>query len=192
MDRNERDIITRCQNGSAEDFGRLYDAHVRRIYEYLYYRLLHRETAEDLASQVFLKALEKIGTFDPDKGPFRAWLYGIAKNALTDHFRARRATVDIDDVWDLASDEDVAADAESKLLRERLQPYMKLLSADQREVVLLRLWDGHSHAEIAALTGRTEAASKMAFSRAIARLRKELPGSFLAALALLLLSRPPV
>jgi RNA polymerase sigma factor (sigma-70 family) len=49
------------------------------------------------------------------------------------------------------------------------------LNADQREIVLLRVWEGLSHKEIAALTGKTEANSKVLFSRAVAELRTQLP-----------------
>lgn len=171
----------------SKAFAREYDAHARRIYAFLYYRTLHRETAEDLTAQVFLKALERLESFNPSKGTFTAWIYAIARNALTDHFRARRDTVDIDDVWDLQNDDDVEADAERRLLFENVRPHLQALEPHQRELLLLRLWDGLSYAEIAEITGRTEAASKMAFSRAIAKLRKNVP-----ALALLLLLIPPL
>jgi len=65
----------------------------KRIYSYLYYRCLHKETAEDLTASVFLKTLEKLSTFNPENGNFFAWLYGIAKNLLADFYRARVKTV---------------------------------------------------------------------------------------------------
>lgn len=156
-----------------------YDAYVRKIYAYVYYRTQHRETAEDLTSLIFLKALDKLGSFDETRGTFSAWIYGIARNALTDHYRAARDTVDIDDVWDLRSDEDVARDVEARERVEKLRPYLQALTKDQRELVFLRLWDGLSYAEIAALTGRSEDACKMAFSRTLSRLRKDVPASIL-------------
>lgn len=156
-----------------------YDAYVRKIYTYLYYRTQHRETAEDLTSQVFLKAFDRRDSFDGARGTFSAWIYGIARNALTDHYRSARETVDIDDVWDLRSDEDVERDVEARARIEKLRPYLQELPKDQRELLLLRLWDGLSYAEIADLTGRSEAACKMAFSRTVARLRKEVPAAIL-------------
>jgi RNA polymerase sigma-70 factor (ECF subfamily) len=163
----------------SQAFGRLYDAHVAQIYRYLYYRTRHRETAEDLTSLVFLKALDHLESYDAERGTFLAWIYRIAKNALTDHFRSARPTLAIDDVWDLPSDADVVRDAEENERLEKLRPFLRALPKDQRELLLLRLWDGLSHAEIAELTDRTEAAAKMAFSRVIARLRKDMPASLL-------------
>jgi len=161
-----------------------YDAHVRKIYKYVYYRTQHRETAEDLTSQIFLKAFDKLGGFDESRGTFSAWIYGIARNALTDHYRASRDEIDIDDVWDLRSDADVVRDAEARERVEKLRPYLQALPKDQRELLFLRLWDGLSYKEIAALTGRSEDACKMAFSRTIARLRKDVPASLIMLLLL--------
>ncbi len=161
------------------EFASLYDAHVRDIYRYLYYRTQHRETAEDLTSLVFIKALDKFGTYDKTRGAFIAWLYRIARNALIDHYRSTRDTLDIEDVWDLQSDVDVARDAEALERVEKLRPYLQALPKDQRELLLLRLWDGLSYAEIAAIVGRSEDACKMAFSRVIAKLRKDVPASLI-------------
>lgn len=156
-----------------------YDAYVRKIYKYVYYRTQHRETAEDLTSQVFLKAFDKLGSFDESRGTFSAWIYGIARNALTDHYRSSREAIDIDDVWDLRSDEDVERDVEARERVEKLRPYLQALPKDQRELVFMRLWDGLSYAEISEITGRSEDACKMAFSRTVARLRKEVPSAIL-------------
>ncbi len=161
------------------EFASLYDAHVRDIYRYLYYRTQHRETAEDLTSHVFMKALDKFSSYDKTRGTFIAWLYRIAKNALIDHYRASRETLDIEDVWDLQSDTDVVRDAEALERVEKLRPYLQALPKDQRELLLLRLWDGLSYAEIAVIVGKSEDACKMAFSRVVAKLRKEVPASIL-------------
>ena len=87
--------------------------------------------------------------------------------------------VDIDDVWDLKSDADVQKDAETRERIEKLRPYLQALPKDQREILLLRLWDDLPYADIAAITGRSEAACKMAFSRTVSRLRKDVPASIL-------------
>lgn len=185
MPKTDHDI-RRAKRGDSEAFGALYDAYADKIYRYLYYRTQHRETAEDLTSQTFLKALDGLSGFDEARGTFSAWIYRIARNALIDHYRATRETVDIDDVWDLKSDEDVERDVEARERIEKLQPYLKALPKDQRELLLLRLWDGLSYAEISAIVGRSEDACKMAYSRTVARLRKDVPASLLM---LLLLTR---
>jgi RNA polymerase sigma-70 factor (ECF subfamily) len=168
----------------TEEFGRLYEAHVTRVYRYVYYRTLHRETAEDLTSQIFIKGLDHFGTFDEARGTFSAWITRIARNTLIDHFRSSRETKDIDDIWDLKSDADVNRDAEARERIEKLKPYLQALPKDQRELLMMRLWDGLPYAEIAEITGKSEAACKMAFSRTIARLRKDVPSALFLLLIL--------
>lgn len=183
----EQDAITRTKAGDASAFAVLYDAYVRKIHAYLYYRVHHRETAEDLTSIVFMKAYERIGGYDAAKGGFSSWLYTIARNALTDHFRARKETANIEDVWDaLAADVDIPRDLDARAKLADVDAHLAKLTPVQREVILLRVWDGLSHAEIAALTGRSEAACKMAFSRGIGALREAMP---LAAFLLFLTTR---
>ncbi len=163
----------------TQKFASLYDAHVRDIYKYLYYRTQHRETAEDLTSQVFLKALDKFDSYDETRGAFIAWAYRIARNVLIDHYRSTRPALDIEDVWDLQSDADVVRDAEARERIEKLRPYLTALPKEQRELLLLRLWDGLSYAEISEIVGKSEDACKMSYSRIIAKLRKDVPASIL-------------
>lgn len=180
----DEQLISACQRGDADSFGRLYDAYVRRIYDFVYYRTHHRETAEDLTSDVFLRAFAKIGDFDAAKGTFSAWLYRIARNRVIDHYRTAKPVDDIEDVWDLLrSGADVARDAEARERLRAVEGHLAALPAAQRDVVIMRAWDGLSYAEIAETLGKSESACKMSFSRAVAALRKHMP---LAALILLL------
>ena len=183
MDDVELTHIAACRAGKLEEFDPLYVAHADAIYRYVLRRTLSRAVAEDITSTVFLKALENIRSFDPRKSPLRAWLYRIARNSLIDYYRSHaRKTVDIETVWDLPGDEVASLGAERSIDAAKLHDAMKTLTADQREVVMLRVWEGLSYAEIATLTGKTESNAQMIFSRAIAGLRTNMP-----TLALLLL-----
>ncbi len=158
---------------SSMDFIAVYDDHAKKIYDYLYYRLRHRETAEDLAATTFTKAWQHFPSYNPEKGPITAWLYRIARNTLYDHFRQTRPTEDIDQPWlNLAAKDDVNATAESREQLAKVDTYLSQLPPRQREIIILRLWDGLTHAEIAELLGATEAAIKMDFSRTIRQLRE--------------------
>ncbi len=164
-----------AQKGRPEAFEKLYGQFFKKIYFYLYYRCLHRETAEDLTSAVFLKALEKLSTFRPEAGNFSAWIYGIARNALMDFYRRRKKTVDIEDVWDISDGKNLELDAENSLLWERLKPYFAKLSGTEREIVLLRVWDDVPYREISRWMGKSEASCKMIFRRAMDYLREAMP-----------------
>ncbi len=180
----DADLALSCTQGHLADFDALYVRHLKGVYGFIFYRVMDRATAEDLTSQTFLKALENIGSYDAKKGAFSTWLYRIARNSVTDHFRTRHPHEDIDAFWDLQSEDDPALDAESSLARKQVRSMLKQLPKDKRDVVILRLWDGLSYQEIAALTGKSESALKMQFSRTMSELRDRMPS---AALALLIL-----
>ncbi len=171
----EQDLIRRCQRGDAEAFGGVYDLYVRKIHDFIYYRVHHRETAQDLTSETFLKAVRNIGGFDPGKGSISAWLYRIARNTVIDHYRTRHAELEIDDAWDLASGSDAGADIDALMKIDSVRSEMKKLKSEQREVVIMRVWQELSYKEIAAILGKSEANCKMIFSRSLKQLRAGLP-----------------
>ncbi len=180
----DADIALSCQQGNLQDFDALYVRHLKGIYAFVFYRVMDRAIAEDLTSQTFLKALEKIGSYDAKKGAFSTWLYRIARNTVTDHFRTRHPHDDIESAWDLAGEDDPTQDAETRIARDQVRSLLRTLPADKRELLILRLWDGLSYQEIAALTGKSESALKMQFSRTMRELRDRMPPAALALLVL--------
>jgi len=176
MEAFEEAAVRRCQEGDGAAFGELYDAHIKKIYDFIYYKTLHRETAEDLTSVTFTKAFEKIRSFKSHEGSFSAWLYRIARNTVIDHYRTRKFERDIDDVWDLSSHEDIARDADVRLKLERVEQLLEKLTNEQRDIVIMRLWQDMAHADIAAALGKNESAVKVAYSRAMKQLRQDVPG----------------
>ncbi len=170
-----KELVSEAQRGSKKAFGKIYSLFFRKIYCYLYYRCLHRETAEDLTSMVFLKAMEKLSTFRKEEGNFSGWMYGIAHNALVDFYRARVKMVDIEDVWDISDGSNFELDTENSLLWEKIKPYFAKLSKLEREIILLRVWDEVPYNEISRWVGKSEASCKMIFKRAIDYLREAMP-----------------
>jgi RNA polymerase sigma factor (sigma-70 family) len=91
--------------------------------------------------------------------------------------------VNDEDIWDLSDKEDIERDADVSLRLEGVKEYLGRLKTEQREIVVLRVWEGMSYKEIAEATGRSEDSCKMMFSRTIRRLRDEMPlGLFLCLL----------
>ncbi len=156
-------------------FSEAYDAHAERIYRYHLYRVRHKETAEDLTSKTFMKALEHFHRYDARKASMSTWLYRIARNTLIDHLRTSRPNITIEDAADLiASPQHTEQDTDNRRAFERVREALGSLTPVQRETVILRLWDGLSYAEIAEATGRKEGACKMAFSRGMKMLREKM------------------
>jgi len=83
----ESEIIARASKGDMEAFGLLYEQYVEKIYSYLYYKTSSQAQAEDLTSQVFLRALGHIENYEDRGYPFSAWLYRIAHNLVVNWYR---------------------------------------------------------------------------------------------------------
>jgi RNA polymerase sigma-70 factor (ECF subfamily) len=176
VDYLEAEYLNKATSGDASAFAQLYDEYVRKIYRYVYYRTHHQETAEDLTSLIFMKAFEEIRSFKKQKGTFSAWLYRIARNTVIDHYRSVRTTSPLEDVWDALRDkQDVPRDLDLQTKLAEVEVALASLPSAQREILLLRLWDGYSYAEIAQMTNKSEAACKMGASRALKALRNSLP-----------------
>ena len=164
-------------------FAELYRRYRKPIYAYLSARTKDAATAEDLTAQVFFKALSAGDTFR-GRGSYRAWLYQIARNTLT-NWRTEKARLQIP-VADLPEDSDqedspsviTLAQEEQALLWDTVAE----LSDAQREVVRLRFWKELTIEEIASRTGRTTGAIRVLLHRSLRSLRKRLNGKDLSAI----------
>lgn len=75
-------------HAAATDFSAMYEAHVGRIYGFVFSQVGNREEAEDLTSQVFLKVYNSLDRFE-GRGSLEAWLFQIARVTVNDHWRER-------------------------------------------------------------------------------------------------------
>ena len=171
---NDESLILAFKSGETEKFGLLYDKYIKKIYDYVFYQTRHKETAEDIVSLTFFKALEKIDTFKIGSNNFSAWLYKIAKNNVIDHYRKNRPSMDIDDLWGLGKEPAVEMDYDAKLKLDEVKKQLEKFKPEQKEIIILRVWQGLSYKEIAEITGKSESGCKMVFLRAISSLRNDL------------------
>jgi len=180
----QEQIIKECQKGNLDEFTELYEQYFKKIYRFIYYKTHHQQTAEDLTSQVFIKTLENIGRFNPRQGLFSSWLYRIARNKVIDYYRTKKKEFDITSFWDLKSGEKIDVDLENKEKLEQVRQYLDKLKPEQKEIIVMRIWNSLSYQEIAEILNKNEANCKMIFSRTMRKLREEIP---LALLIILLI-----
>lgn len=173
MREREKQLIEKCQTGRPEHFAELYDAYVKKIYAFVYYRVSHRETAEDLTSEVFIKALDKIKHYSSDQGTFSSWLYAIARNTVIDHYRKNKNESDIDNLLGVLSRDDCSEEVAARMRLNQVGKYLKKFSPRQREIIIMRVWDGLSYKEISEITGMSQGGLKMTVSRILRKIRKE-------------------
>lgn len=158
----------------TDDLRRFYRAHVRAVYAFLAYSVA-RETAEDITSQTFERAIRAWDNFDPARASERTWVLSIARNALTDHFRRQklRTATSLDEHPALLDQLQTVDDPlRVHLSAEGLVSWLGQLTPRDREVLALRFGADLSASEVASATGLTEANVHQIVSRSLRRLRR--------------------
>lgn len=168
-------LINRAKNGEAEAFGLLYDRYAPKIYRFILIKTGRKADAEDLTSQVFMRAWESIGNFEFQGFPFSSWLYRIAGNSVIDYYRTFRSHQDVEEVAEaVQASEDYAGDLDLKADTDRIRSAIRLLDQDQQNVVVMRFVDELSTKEIAAALGKSEGAIRVIQHRALKNLKQSL------------------
>lgn len=171
---SEDDQLALDARGDIGAFARLYDRHVNRVFRYLRARGADGEEAADLAALTFERALRNLARFRPGGSGFGPWVLTIARNAHIDAGRRRHGTVDLAEADQLPADgrspeEAAIAAEESRWIR----CLVRKLPEAQRDALALRYAGGLSSREIAAVLGKSEAATRKLLSRSLATLREE-------------------
>lgn len=166
-------LINRARVGNAAAFGQLYDAYIKKIYDFIFYKTMQQDLAEDICSEVFMKAWKNISSFKD--GSFAAWIYKIARNTIIDHYRKQKPNSNIEDYWDLEDDTDLPEEIDKNLRLGKIRQALSELKSRDREIIIMRLWLDLSFADIAQRLEQKEGAVKMSFSRAIVRLKEKVP-----------------
>jgi RNA polymerase sigma-70 factor (ECF subfamily) len=157
----------------ADALTELSEIYYDRIARYIATRVGNRETAEDMAGDVFVRAVESFGSYQERGLPVQAWLFRIAHNLVIDHYRrnARRQTVPIEDAAELVGTPDPSGEVELKLSMERVNEMIEYLNPGQQEVIALRFVGGLSAEEAGTVMGRTPGAIRELQRTALKALR---------------------
>jgi RNA polymerase sigma-70 factor, ECF subfamily len=171
---DESVIVVLAQRDPAA-FAPLYQAYLEPVYRYCFRRLGTREAAEDATSLIFERALSALTSFHGES--FRAWLFAIARNTVTDAYRRRESGPPFAEAYQVADPapppEQVALLADERRL---LMTALALLSPDQRQVIELRL-SGLPSTEVAEILDRSPEAVRALQLRATRRLQALLAAS---------------
>ena len=162
--------------GAKPPFEDLYRDYVGRIYAYLRSQLGSAADAEDVTSQVFVKAYEAYRRYEPRHETPSAWLFQIARNAALDHHRRSGRQERMERA--LAREPQPSADpvvvAQERILYRELMSALAGLPERQRQVIGLR-HSGLSFQEVGRLMECSEDAAKMLYHRSLRALRAALP-----------------
>jgi RNA polymerase sigma-70 factor (ECF subfamily) len=176
----DRELVERAKQ-DPNAFGELYDRYFQQIYRFVYSRCRDQSAAEDVTSEVFMKALRSLPRYQDTGRPFTAWLYQIAVNAIADRYRSAKVTHDLDDFRDISAPgpslDDLAAQRDE--LR-RIWGVVEALPGPQKIAMVLKFQEDMKIEDIAIAMDKSPGAVKLLIHRGVGRVRKEVAGSRLA------------
>jgi RNA polymerase sigma-70 factor (ECF subfamily) len=143
------------------------------VYRYIRRRTASREDAEDVTQEVFVAAIRALGEARLEaEGPHLAWLYTVARRRLTDRLRRGSEASGLFDPESAVSNPD--GRSYGPAIVQALLEGLRSMNEAQRRIVVLKVFEGRSFAEIAAEVGATEEACRMRLSRGLSALRQHL------------------
>lgn len=155
-----------------DNLASLYETHYDKIARYIYSHTGDRTESEDLASEVFLKALNSLKTYEERGMPMQAWLFRIAHNLIVDHLRKVKKYRMLPLETDVIVDEtDPVSTAENNIEIGRVKAAMQNLTEDQREVVRLRFFGGLSSQEVSQILNKSDGAVREMQRASLEKLR---------------------
>jgi RNA polymerase sigma-70 factor (ECF subfamily) len=159
------------RDGNAGAFETLYTRHRGRLYRFVLRSVKARGAAEELFQEVWIRVIEARGRYSP-QARFTTWLYTIAHNLLTDHWRKKGLTlVELDEDTHAPAPDDPARSVEARQALSRFAQALEALPPLQRQAFLLHEEGGLSIEEIAQATGANAETAKSRLRYAIAKLK---------------------
>ena len=121
---------------------------------------------EDLVSAVFMKIVQKLDSYDPDKASVSTWVYTITRNTVTDHFRTRRTLVALEDYMMDEQPEEFTDDT-----LDSLADALLAMKERERDLIVLHYYTGHTLKTVAEMMGMSYINAKVIHKKTLESLR---------------------
>jgi RNA polymerase sigma-70 factor, ECF subfamily len=163
-------IVIGCKNGDWQQFSRLVDLYGDRCYGFFYRLTGDRTASDDLLSELFVKVVEKIGSFKGER--FDSWLFKVAGNLFNDYLRDKQRKEKLLEGKKKQLQETRPGNDSNGEQFDRLQEQLGKLDADSREVIMLRFYSGASFNEIAEMRSEPIGTTLSKVHRGLKKLRE--------------------
>lgn len=165
-------ILPKAQAGSNDALSEIYNTYFERLYRFIFYRVSHKETAEDLTEDVFIKIFKNLSKLE-QAGAFEGWLFQIARNQVIDYYRSKKQTVALEDVENTLEYETNIVDIVNLKTEQIIfVKLLKELNDEQQQVIKLKFLEDLENDVIAQIMNKTEGAIRVIQHRAIAKLKE--------------------
>ncbi len=167
-----QEVLLHAKAGKDEALTLLYNHYFEKIYRFIFYRVGHKEVAEDLTEEVFVKSFRNIKNLE-QTGAFEGWLYQIARNQVIDYYRSKKTLVPLEEVENTLEYETNIIDVVNlKTEQKLLVKVLKDLTPEQQMVIKLKFIEDLDNEAISHIMNKNEGAIRVIQHRAIAKLKE--------------------
>jgi RNA polymerase sigma-70 factor (ECF subfamily) len=178
-------LIADCRAGSVDAFGQIYARHEQALFRHAFYLLGHREDADDVKQETFLRAYRSLGSFRNDYN-IRTWLFKICSNLCCDFLRRRqrRPQIPLESesvarfLVEEAQHNDPVRIAERSDTVAAVLQVLQGMPVRQRQAITLYLLEGFDYTQIAEIMGCARGSAKMRVLRAMEQYRERVASFF--------------
>lgn len=165
--------VEQVLNGNRQAFVHIVEVYQQQIFMYCWRLLNQRQDAEDAVQEIMVKAYQKLETYEP-KTSFSSWLYKIAYHHCLNMLRRKRFFHRIAPLLRAEKEKAESAEQEAQkyFMSEPMERALRRLSPEERNLLILRIFEEKSFAEIGLILDKTKDTVKKRYSRLIQRLKK--------------------
>jgi RNA polymerase sigma-70 factor (ECF subfamily) len=169
----DADLLEALRTQQPTALADVYDRYSSVVYSVALRVLRDTAAAQDVMQEVFLQLWRRPDIYTPQRGSLPAWLAVVARNRSIDALRRKRPTDNVEDLQ-LSSNVDLGSEAERELMIEKVRSLLGSLPEEQRHALELAFFEGHTHTEIAEMTGNPLGTVKTRIRNALITIRKAL------------------
>lgn len=160
--------IARAMAGDEAALVAIYEWYKPRVQRFMYYRIGHKQAAEDLTTELFLRVMRSLPAFRFRTSSFQAWLFQIARNLAVDYYR-KQSVRKHEPLYEtlVAADLTPEAEADQSMLNAELRSALQELTEAQFDVIVLRFISELPIADVAEGLGKSESAVKSLQARGL-------------------------
>ena len=172
---NEQNLLRRAKSFDIDALGLIYDTYSPALYRYAFRLLGDKNLAEDCVADTFSRFLKALQSRQGPDNFMKAYLFRIAHNWVTDHYRRQApAMVELDESLPGSDSEKPELQMDDRFEKQQVRLALRTLTPDQRQVLILKYFEGWQNDEVAAALQRPVGAVKALQHRALETLRKRL------------------
>jgi RNA polymerase sigma-70 factor, ECF subfamily len=164
-------LLSLVQRGDEGAMAALFDRYSKVVYSVALRVLRDPSSAEDVLQEIFMQIWRSPDGFVATRGSLGGWLAVVSRNRAIDALRRKRPSESVDDMA-LASNYNLADEAERNSLMDKARGVIQLLPIEQRKTIEMAFFDGLTHSEIAEMTGDPLGTVKTRIRSALTTLRK--------------------